>query len=184
MFPKKPIPDSYWIEFDGLQFERKPDGRLLAGEYPGAKDRNEAEKKIKDFLDAGVTHFIDLTKAGEYQLRPYASLVANSAGERGVKISYQRMAIKDMAIPTPKQMVKILDQIDNSLTQGKTVYVHCFAGIGRTGMVIGCWLVRHGLTGRQAVAKIGALRRGTPKGWRDSPETEEQHQMILAWRDS
>ena len=42
-------------------------------------------------------------------------------------------------------MVSILDAIDDSVKVGKPVYVHCWGGVGRTGMVIGCWLLRHGL---------------------------------------
>lgn len=34
-----------------------------------------------------------------------------------------------------------------ALAAGQTVYVHCYGGIGRTGTVVGCWLVRHGLSG-------------------------------------
>ena len=41
----------------------------------------------------------------------------------------------------------ILDAIDVALAQGRTVDVRCWGRIGRTGAVVGCWLVRHGLTG-------------------------------------
>ena len=39
----------------------------------------------------------------------------------------------------------ILDEIDGAILNGKTVYVHCLGGIGRTGTVVGCYLVRHGI---------------------------------------
>jgi protein-tyrosine phosphatase len=35
-------------------------------------------------------------------------------------------------------MTTILDAIDESMTAGKPVYVHCWGGMGRTGTVIGC----------------------------------------------
>ena len=79
-------------------------------------------------------------------------------------------------------MAEILDTLDAALAQGETVYVHCFGGIGRTGTVVGCWLVRHGLTGEQALAQIAAWREGTPDEWNQSPETASQRQMALAWR--
>ena len=44
--------------------------------------------------------------------------------------------------------------VDDALGEGRTVYVHCWGGIGRTGTVVGCWLVRHGLTGRGALDQI------------------------------
>ena len=34
---------------------------------------------------------------------------------------------------------------------GRRVYVHCRAGIGRTGTVIGCYLAEQGLDGPAAV---------------------------------
>jgi len=79
-------------------------------------------------------------------------------------------------------MVRILDMIDAELAEGRTVYVHCFGGIGRTGTVVGCHLVRHGKSGREALDEIEYLRRDTPAAWQRSPETETQRQMVRAWR--
>jgi hypothetical protein len=178
----RPIADSYWVDSSQLSPQPPGSGRLLAGEYPGAESQAKAQRKLTRFLDAGVTFFLDLTEAGEYNLRPYAVELAGLAGERGMIVEYLRMSIPDMSVPLPDQMAKMLDRIDQALTEGHTIYVHCYGGIGRTGTVIGCWLVRHGLTGRQAMAKIGAWRRGTPDGWRRSPETDEQWQMVLDWK--
>lgn len=181
MSHQRPIPDSYWVDFANLEFDRFPTGRLLAGEYPGAKEDHEMALKIGRFLDAGVSLFIDLTEAGEYQLKPYAPTLAAAAGEQGLIVAHQRVSIPDMSVPGKVQMRRSLDSIDGALEKGETVYVHCYGGIGRTGTTIGCWLVRHGMSGRQALASIGAWRRGTPDGWRESPETEEQLQMVLGW---
>ena len=47
-------------------------------------------------------------------------------------------------------LVATLDAIDAELAAGGLVYVHCWAGCGRTGVVVGCWLVRHGRARRRA----------------------------------
>jgi protein-tyrosine phosphatase len=79
-------------------------------------------------------------------------------------------------------MKAILDHIDRAITYEKMVYVHCWGGIGRTGTVVGCYLVRHGLSGPEALERLQILRRETAKWWRSSPETDEQRAMILSWQ--
>ena len=53
-------------------------GELLAGQYPGARDPEEARQRLRRFLAVGVRHFIDLTEAGE--LEPYAELLTERSG--------------------------------------------------------------------------------------------------------
>ncbi len=79
-------------------------------------------------------------------------------------------------------MMAILNQIDEWLIRGKTVYVHCFGGVGRTGMVVGCYLVRKGMAAPQALLRIAELRHGIPDGWKRSPETDEQIEFVMNWR--
>lgn len=172
----RPTPDSYWITSPPL-----PAGRLLAGEYPGAKDPAEATRKLGRYLDAGVTAFLDLTEAGEHSLRPYATEVLALGTARDLVVVHRRHAIPDQGVPAPAQMALILDTIDAALADGETVYVHCYGGIGRTGTVIGCWLVRHGLSGEAALDRIATWRRGTPDGARPSPETAAQRALLMRW---
>ena len=167
------IPDSYWVI----------PGKLLAGEYPGARTEVEARAKLSALLDAGVRTFIDLTEAGEYNLRPYWPLVQQLAAERNIQVAHRRLSIPDMGTPTPEHMHLVLDTIDAAIDGGQPVYVHCFGGIGRTGTVVGCHLVRQGATGEAALAEIARRRQGTPDGYRQSPETEAQRQMVLSWRE-
>jgi len=78
-------------------------------------------------------------------------------------------------------MRQILDTLDEALQAGHVVYVHCWGGIGRTGTVVGCYLVRHGFTGEEALQRIACWVAGTPKAHRPSPETAEQRRMVLDW---
>ncbi len=91
------------------------------------------------------------------------------------------MSIPDLHTPLPEGMARILDTIDAALEAGRTVYVHCYGGIGRTGTVVGCYLVRHGTDGEAALAEIARLRRETPDGWKRSPETHAQREMVRNW---
>ena len=78
-------------------------------------------------------------------------------------------------------MMAILDDIDETRTASETVYVHCWGGVGRTGTVIGCWLVRHGLDEGDPIDRIAFLRQALPNA-RRSPETDAQISLVRAWR--
>jgi protein-tyrosine phosphatase len=152
-------------------------GRLCAGEYPGAPFDAAARAKLALLRDAGITFFLDHTQERD-GLEPYAHLL-EANGEQ--PIAYRRFPIRDMDIPTPQTMRQILDAIDAALAAGECVYVHCWGGIGRTGTVVGCWMVEHGRSGQGALTEIERLRVGIPDEWRASPETSAQRRMVLTW---
>ena len=60
-----------------------------------------------------------------------------------------------------------------------------WGGIGRTGTVVGCWLVRHGMTGDEALAQIVEWWRGMEKAriHPRSPQTREQHAYVRNWAE-
>ena len=164
---RRPIENCYWVV----------PGQLLAGEYPGARDVASTRAKIGALLEAGITAFIDLTRE-EDGLLPYMHLLQGA--------TYQRFPIRDYSVPaSPGDMVAILDAIDGHLQQGRMVYVHCWGGVGRTGIVIGCWLTRHSYEGVAALDRLRELWRQCPKSaYRVSPETEEQERYIINWSEN
>jgi protein-tyrosine phosphatase len=164
--PAHPIPNSYWVS----------PGRFLAGGYPGDLSGDEARGKVRRLLAAGVSFFLDLTEEGE--LNPYAPLVQDETAGR--TIVHRRMSIGDFSIPTLEAMAAILDTIDAALAAGHCLYLHCWGGSGRTGTVVGCYLVRQGMSGEDALQEITRLRQGVAS-LRRSPETEEQREMVRRW---
>ena len=103
-------------------------GRLIAGRHPCAWGPDGASAEVRELADAGVTLFLDLTTRGE--LEPYASHVAPPA-------RYVNRPIRDFSIPSRDALVATLDEIDAEIESGGLVYVHCWAGCGRTGVVVG-----------------------------------------------
>ena len=163
----RPIPDSYWVV----------DGLLLAGEYAGANSALRARRKLEALLDAGIRSFFDLTEEGE--LLPYEDMLRELANDRGIAVTYDRVPIPDMGVPQAADLQSLLSKLKANVSAGTPSYVHCWGGIGRTGTVIGCWLVEHG---NEALTRIADLRRVTPDGRRRSPETDEQCALVLGWK--
>jgi protein tyrosine/serine phosphatase len=167
---KVPIPDSYWLL----------EGQLLAGEYPGHLNEGEAKKQLRKILAAGIRSFIDLTEPTD-PLEPYERVLRHVAAAGNIEVSYRRVPIRDMWVPTAALMAEILDAIESEIASGRPVYFHCWGGIGRTGTVAGCWLVEQGFSCDDALTRIMQLRVLTPDGWKDSPQTPEQRSFVRAW---
>ena len=124
----------------------------------------------------------DETDHGGRPFVPYENLMSALAADENAAITFDRFSIRDCDIPTGINMNRILNQIDASIQAGKPVFVHCWGGRGRTGTVVGCWMVRHGIvSGREAVDRIQQLRRNTANGDQPSPETLPQVQMVETW---
>eukprot|EP00592_Proboscia_alata_P015914 CAMPEP_0194398164 /NCGR_PEP_ID=MMETSP0174-20130528/125953_1 /TAXON_ID=216777 /ORGANISM="Proboscia alata, Strain PI-D3" /LENGTH=231 /DNA_ID=CAMNT_0039194433 /DNA_START=149 /DNA_END=844 /DNA_ORIENTATION=- len=167
----RPNNNTYWVT-----------NAFLAGEYPGdtSGDPISTQQKLRHYLDCGVTYFLDLTREGEKdEYYPLLQDLDNS-------ISYRRMAVRDYDTPKPQQMKLILDVMDDAIRDGRVVYVHCRAGIGRTGTVVGSYLVRHGRSGDEALKELNRLYSNSQRSVTDSstsPETQDQVSFVLDWNE-
>ena len=147
---------------------------IFAGEYPGDKNEEYAEDKIKHMTEFGVRHYIDLTEEGE--LRPYAHLLPPDA-------TYTRFPIRDVSAPRSIDEVKTLIGHINELSARNDgyVYIHCWGGVGRTGTIVACYLAQQ--MERPTLEKALALLRTRfaemPKSaYRRTPETYDQDQFV------
>ena len=171
--PLPPIPNAYWL----------PGSQVCAGEYPGHWD---ARERLGRLIDAGIRSFVDLTQECD-GLDPYHELARELAAERGADISYIRLGVRDMNVPSREEMAAILDRIDAEVAAGRPVYVHCWGGIGRTGTVVGCHLVRQGSAGDKALEQIAELWQTVSPEKRanfpESPQTGAQRAFVREWTE-
>ena len=161
-----PLRNSYWVV----------PGKVLAGEHPGGTNVEATRERLQRLVAAGVECFMDLTEPRE--LTPYDS-------ELPFSVEYLRKPIRDHGIPAKRaHMIEILGCIQDALESGRCVYVHCRAGIGRTGMVIGCLLVERGLQGEAALEELNRLWQHSERSqnWGTVPETDQQVDFVRTWK--
>ena len=161
----RPLPNSYWVI----------PGRLLAGEYPIGPDYTDARARLALFREAGVNHFIDLTEPGE--MPAYRHLLP-------VHTRYSGSPIADTGVPTSTaQTLALLAEIRTALDSKHRIYLHCRAGIGRTGLVVGCYLADEGGDGKKALKQLNELwlQSERAQSWPKVPQTEEQADYIRRW---
>ena len=172
-----PTPSSYWVVPE----------LLLAGAYPGHPDPEEHRAKVQSLVGAGIRAFVNLMEPNEKNwsgqpFQPYADLARQLCPE----IVCVRHPIRDLSVPSKAGMLAILDAIDAHLAARKPVYVHCWGGVGRTGTVIGCWLLRHKLAEPSDVLDVlmRLRQQDEERGERRSPETPAQENFVRQWRDT
>jgi ADP-ribosyl-[dinitrogen reductase] hydrolase len=180
--PPRPNGNTYWVV----------PHKFLAGEYPGDKDPVKARKKINQFLAAGIRHFIDLTELREKtwslqgELVPYEAILSEEARNSSIKTTYQRFPIRDNDVPRDEDhLAAILLAIDSRIREGGALYLHCWGGIGRTGLVVACWLQEQGRTPNGALAELSTKWSTVEKSFREprSPQTPEQVNWVETWAE-
>lgn len=173
-----PFPRSYWVV----------PGMLLAGEYPGAGRPGEAQERLSRLIDGGIRTIINLMEPDEIDhsgnpFQVYDSIVARISKEKELIVDCKRFTIADGGVPTESQMRTMLRTIANRIEDKKPVYVHCRGGIGRTGTVVGCYLLEHGMARPDTVLNtIADLRQNDPMWHLISPETDGQRDFVAGWR--
>ena len=171
-YPGKQHPKFFWRIIVTKLYE------ILAFLKDPSKGYFGPKKRLNSLLESGTTSFLDLTVEGE--LPPYSQLIELISSDSKI-IKYKRIPIQDMSTPKKTEMEEILNYIDQEISAGEKIYVHCLRGLGRTGIVIGCYLVRHGETGEKAIKKIASLRKNLPNRWLQSPQTDMQKEFVINW---
>jgi len=177
-------------------------GRLLATEYPGHKNAEQARRKLAVLTQAGVSSFVDLTEPGETTrdgspMVPYEALLGGLAPSEALLgglapsgallggLNYRRLAIPDQGVIADDGYDEILGHIRAELDAGRVVLVHCWGGKGRTGTVVGSWLIdTEGRGYPEVIDRMQELRAGSRKAGHPVPDTEEQCRVLRrrAWR--
>jgi atypical dual specificity phosphatase len=137
----------------GFSWIEKP--RLAAMGYP------ESPEELAWLRKQGVELLISLT---EDPLR------RDWVEDAGLLVFH--VPVIDMEAPTQEQLDRSISAIRRANARGMGVAVHCGAGLGRTGVVLACYLVATGMTAQDAIRRVRRLRPG-------SIETDEQADAVV-----
>jgi atypical dual specificity phosphatase len=94
------------------------------------------------------------------------------ANEAGLLILH--VPVEDMHPPSQKQIDLCMSAIQKAHSQEMAVGIHCTAGLGRTGVILACYLIQQDMSAKNAIARIRRLRPG-------SIETDEQAEAIATF---
>jgi len=149
-------------------------GRIGMGRAPGyGSDRFDDFRSIKA---QGITKIYCLQEEDELQ---YLTNGEDNFAKRreylsSIGMDFVISPIGDFRIPTEEQANELTDMILNDVRSGKDILIHCMGGLGRTGTVAGCTLVRFGIAPEIAIMTVRNVRPGTL-------ETDQQLEFVISF---
>jgi protein tyrosine phosphatase (PTP) superfamily phosphohydrolase (DUF442 family) len=131
------------VEMASVENFRVVDERLWRGAAPGGDG-------LRELAAAGVTTVVDLRAEGDLEIDD--DLIAS------LGLTRLHLPIRDGQVPTPTQVDAFLRTID---TAEGTVFVHCGAGVGRTGVMAAAYLTSTGTSSGAEAMRVN-LSVGPP----------------------
>ena len=128
----------------------KPDNFswLIEGKLAGSAIPTSFEE-IKWLVDGGVKSIVTVRE--------------ESLDDDWIKnINYLHIHSNDMGVPEFDDLVKAVDFIHQRITNNEPVMVHCLAGLGRTGTILACYLIKYQkLSADDSIQKVRESRPGS-----------------------
>ena len=134
---------------------------LAACRYP------RSEAALRELADRGVTLLVNLHE------RPHPSELLARYG-----LTEVHLPVPDFTPPSPEQLERGVAAIEQAVASERKVAVHCGGGLGRTGTLLACYLVKGGLNPSEAIARVRAVRPGSVETPAQEAAVEDYSQRI------
>ena len=100
------------------------------------------------------------------------------------KMKYLHVHSNDMGVPEFDDLVNAVDFIHQRITQDEPVMVHCLAGLGRTGTILACYLIKYdSMSADDAIQKVREKRQGSIQSF-SQEELIHRFQTFVAYNYS
>jgi len=77
-------------------------------------------------------------------------------------VNYLHVSSNDMGVPEFADLTFAVDFIHRRITNNEPVMVHCLAGMGRTGTILACYLIKYQkMSANEATEKVREKRPGS-----------------------
>ena len=77
-------------------------------------------------------------------------------------VNYLHVHSNDMGVPEFDDLIHAIDFIHTRITNNEPVMVHCLAGLGRTGTLLACYLIKYQkMSADKAIQKLRDERPGS-----------------------
>lgn len=121
---------------------------------PPAKDKRLLQADLDEIIDWGANGVLCLVEPHELSLNKVEAL---PAAVQNAGMWWKHLPIIDMDIPNQEfENVWAVEgeRIRHALRIGERVAIHCYAGLGRTGMIAARILVEFGVEPEQAIRRV------------------------------
>ena len=135
-----------------------PGPALIAGSHPGSLNPHENESNLVLLISTHrVTAFVNLLSSERSSFVSYEARASEVAAGEHRLLTFLACPIVDGGIAEDEEVLSCCQEVVSLLQKQHVVYVHCWGGHGRTGVVISIVLgLVYGLDGPSSMAECSA----------------------------